>query len=167
MSSRLFTAKHVGVMAKVLDADYESVEDAAKAALDKALEIIVERAKFTVVGQVQQGDRQKIALGWYPTEKQALSDALSLAYSPMTHETALAWVLSIHNGSPASFYTDRKEAHQKAPDDYRERELARRTKWIEDNPGKPLPEEWGVSIPPKSATVPCPMCDGAGRIARE
>lgn len=153
-----FTKKQVGRMADVLDQDYDTVEEAAQAALDCALELIAERGKFTVVGQlrlagpgehVEPSDprAEKIALGYYATEKQATEDALKLAYSTQTGEEYRAWVLPVWHGTPASYYTDRKntrKAKEMADRGYFEEELARRLEWVAEHPGEPTPEEWGV-----------------------
>lgn len=175
-----FTKKHVQRMAEVLDQDYETVEEAAKAALDAAYEIVVERAKFTVVGQIRRTENEEIhpsderatkyALGWYATEKQALSDALKAALSTQTHEESRAWVLPIHNVTPSAFYQERhKKRKAEAIEDasYREAELARRERWVEENPGKPLPLDWTVEIACEAQTKLCKACDGLGRIPND
>lgn len=164
-----FTKANVSVMAEVLDRDYETVEEAARAALDAAMEIAAKRAKYTVVGQIN-GNGDKVALGWYPTEKQAREDALRLAYSHITHEEARAWVLPIHHNTPHSWYKVRKEA-AKADDladaSYRERELQRRIEWCRNHPDEPLPLDWTVEIASEADTSECEACGGVGRVPRD
>jgi hypothetical protein len=169
-----FTKKHVGSMAEVLDGDYETVEEAAKAALEAALDIIKDRARFTVVAQIdakpgeEPGD--KIALRWHATEKQAIEDALKTAYSTQTHEEAHAWVLPIFNDSPSAYYSSRKKDRKAAElenSSYRERELQRRVQWVEDHPDEPLPLDWTVFVATQSQTTECETCKGMGRIPDE
>lgn len=172
MSGLTFTKAHVKTMAGVLDLDHETVEDAALAALEAALDIIKARAKFTVVGQVKTKDASgdKVALGWYPTLTQATQDALKLTYSTQTHEEHLAWVLPIFNDTPNAYYVSRKKAKSAdeiADKSFRERELARRVAWFEDNPGAQPPKEWGVSIPLESDLSECPLCDGMGKVVKD
>lgn len=158
-------------MAEVLDGDYETVEEAARAALSAALEIIYKRGRYTVVGQVVTKDNSgdKIALGLYATEKQALTDALSLSFSTQTNERHLAWVLPVWNGTPFSYYQERKrrlKQEELSNTSYLQRELARRVQWLEDHPDDPVPEEWGV-IPFASETTECSTCNGTGRVRQK
>lgn len=151
-----FGKRDVAKMANALDQDYESLEDAAAAALEAAMDIIAAKAKYTVVGQILWAGEtldpsdpraEKVALGWYGTEKQALDDALKLTYSTQTHEQARAWVLPVHHGTPNDWYKDRKvksKADEAADKSDRERELQRRIEWCNDHPDEPMPEEWGA-----------------------
>jgi hypothetical protein len=164
-----FTKANRQAMADVLDADYESVEDAAKAALDAAWEIIQQRAKFSVVGQIKP-DGDKVSLGLYVTQGQATNDALKLTYSSQTHEEARAWVLPVWHGTPANWYASRKsdrKDRELEERSYFEQELARRIQWFEDNPDKQPPEDWAVVIPFTSETVECWLCHGVGRIPND
>lgn len=153
-------------------AEYEElvaqVEEFAAAALDQAMQIIEDKAKFTVVGQVKKSDRKgdKIALGWYATEGQALTEAMSLTYSTQTHEEHLAWVLPVFHGTPNSYYQARKarrKAQTAADSSFREQELQRRIKWCADHPGQAPPKEWGA-IPADRELTECPMCSGVGQL---
>lgn len=178
-----WTKKMIAELAEVLDDDYETVEDAAHAALDAAWELIKGRAKFTVVGQVQSevvkdecdnpehkrwtGD--KVALGYYATEKQAITDALKMAYSTQTHETARAWVLPIFNDTPSQWYVSRKKANKDLAvkdGNYREAEQARRVQWFEDHPGEPVPLDWTVEVAFGNQTDDCEACHGLGKVPK-
>lgn len=141
-------------MAEVLDRDHEDLDAAAVAALSAALEIIEKRAKFTVVGQLRfpaghltpdEARANQVALGWYATEGQADAAALSLVYSTATHETFQTWTLPIFNGTPAAYYTTRKQAREAAENSLKsgpEAELQRRVQWFKDNPEAETPD-WG------------------------
>ena len=153
-----------------------SAEDFGKAALAAAFEVIQEKAKFTVVGQVKQPDKDgknhgdKIALDWYATEKQATEDALKLTYSSQTHEEAFGWVLPIWHGTPANWYAGRKKDKQLeavADESYRNQELQRRLTWLEEHEGEPMPGDWTVWVAAQAETDECFMCDGTGRIAND
>lgn len=170
--SLTFTKRQIASLAEVLDKDYSSAFEAAEAALAAAHEIIIQRARFTVVGQVKTktGDPpgDKIALGWYATEGQATQDALKLTYSVQTHEEHRAWVLPIFNGTPNAYYVERKKRFKMedlANKSFRERELARRSAWLEANPDEPIPEDWGL-IPFDAELTDCPMCDGSGKLKK-
>lgn len=149
-----FTKKQVAQMVETLDRDYESMDDAAKAALDTALEIVMDRARFTVVGQLhhptghlspEEARSNQVALGWYATEKQATDAALQLVYSTATHETFKSWTLPIFNGTPAAYYIGRKKAREQAEialKGGKNAELERRIQWFRDNPNAE-PPNWG------------------------
>ena len=119
-----FGKRDVAKMAEVLNADFDTAEEAAVAALEEAEQIIEGKARFTVVGQLYYGDSNyvdptsdaasKVALGWYGTEKQGESAAYSLTYSTATHEEFRAWVLPVHHGTPASWFQLRKKAREAA-----------------------------------------------------
>lgn len=120
--------RDVQAMAEVLDGDYESVEDAAAAALAFAFERYESKAKFTVVGQLHyspeggwanRADAQAsmVALGRYGTETAAYNDAKSFAISTATGEQFRAWVLPVFHGTPAAYYSKRKETKKKVIDD--------------------------------------------------
>lgn len=148
----------------------DQIETFAAAALDEAMQIIESKAKYTVVGQIKtkRGEEpgDKVALGWYATEKQALDDAVKLTYSTQTHEQALAWTLPVHHGTPHEWYGERKRAlRAEAMGDSSpfEEELQRRIQWCADHPGEQPPKEWGI-IPLNPKLEDCPMCDGAGHI---
>lgn len=108
-------------LAAVLDGEYETVEDAARAALEEAFAIYEAKAKFTIVGQLyyspkggwsspEEAAATKVALGRYGTETAALRDAESFAISSTTHEQFRAWVLPVFHGTPASYFSGRKSA---------------------------------------------------------
>lgn len=112
------TKKQLDKMADIL-AEAESVEEAAKAAMDYAFEVYESRAKFVVVGRVayskgyvkpQDARASTVAVGPYSTEGKALAGAQSLLYSAATHEEAKTYVLPMFSGSPSAWYAQRKKA---------------------------------------------------------
>lgn len=117
--------RDVAKMVEVIDAEYETVEDAARAALEFAFGLYESKAKFTIVGQlyyspkggwVSHEDAQAamVALGRYGTEKAAQNDAESFVISSVTGEQFRAWVLPVHHGTPASYFAKRKQATKAA-----------------------------------------------------
>jgi hypothetical protein len=117
------TATHRKKMAAVLDQEHETLEEAAQAALDCAVEIFESRAKFAVVGQVrwsngylspEDGRAAKVVLDWFPTRKKAETAGRSLAFSNQTNEEVRWWVVPVHHGSPHEWHRARKEEHQRA-----------------------------------------------------
>ena len=165
------TKTMVKALAKVLDEEYDSAEEAAEAAMLAAFEMYEARAKFTVVGQVKQPDGKgdKVALGWYATENQATQDALKLTYSTQTHEEHRAWVLKVHHGTPNDYYIDRKKAKKAdaaADASYRQREMQRRIQWFEDHPGEQPPLDWTIQVAFDNQTDECEACKGMGRIPK-
>lgn len=112
-------------IADVLDQDYDSAEDAARAVLEECFALYEAKAKFAVVGQLHyspeggwtsRGDAlaSMVSLGNYGTEKAAYNDALSFAISSATSEQFRAWVLPVYHGTPASYFSKRKEAKKEA-----------------------------------------------------
>lgn len=139
-------------MADVLDQDHEDMDAAAIAALDVALAIVESRAKFTAVGQLRfaeghltpdEARSNMVALGWYATELQADTAARQLVYSTATHEEFRTWTLPIFNGTPAAYYTTRKQAREAVKNALKsgpEAELQRRIQWFKDNPDAEAPD---------------------------
>lgn len=158
-------------LAAVLDQEYATVEEAAEAALVAAWELYESKGKYTVVGQVRQSDGKgdKIALGRFGTANQATTAALQLAYSSVTHEECLAWVLEVHPGSPHEWFKARKQAKQASSDErnWRAREQDRRVEWFKNRqPGEEIPVEFGVA-PLEMNSDQCVACNGTGRVIRE
>lgn len=123
-----FGKREVQKVAKVLDGEYESAEEAAEAVLAEAFAMYESRAKFTVVGQLYYAPGEgyigadderaaKVSLGAYSTRGQAEKAGESLAYNTQTHESFRWWALPIHHGTPASFYAERKKVREKAVQD--------------------------------------------------
>jgi len=140
--------RDVARLAAVLEQDFGTVEEAAKAAMVEAWAIYEEKAQWTVVGQLRYGEggyidhadaaASKVALGRYSTEKQALSVAESLVISTRTHEEFLAWVLPVWHGSPAAYFAERAEERKRqALRDKTglEARLQRRRDFFKANPG--------------------------------
>jgi len=112
--------RDIAKMVTLLDTDEDGlcVEDMALRALTLAWEVYEARAKFTVVGQVVRhngvklplGEERatKVCLGNFGTESTAKSAAMSLFWSTATMEQARMWVIPIHHGTPATWYTQRK-----------------------------------------------------------
>lgn len=117
--------RDVAKIADVLDQDYDSAEDAARAVLEECFALYETKAKFTVVGQLAYSPEggwmnradalaSMVALGNYGTEKAAYNDALSFTISSATHEEFKAWVLPVYHGTPASYFSKRKTAKNEA-----------------------------------------------------
>lgn len=120
--------RDVRAIADVLDQDYDSAEDAAKAVIEACFDLYESKAKFTVVGQLyysidggwhghDDAEASKVALGAYGTEKQAENAAKSFVISSATGEQFRAWVLPVYPGTPASYFSKRKDAKKKVKED--------------------------------------------------
>jgi hypothetical protein len=158
--------RDVSRAAAVLDQEYDSVEDAAKAMLEFAFDLYEEKAKWTVVGQLLRSDgtvdpataeASKVALGAYGTETQALNAASSLVVSTQTNEMFRCWALPIWQGTPASFHKARKEAKKSdAMGDTPADKLIHINQWFAENPGKDRKDYPGMpQIDPRGD---CPIC---------
>lgn len=150
----------------MLEQDFGTVEEAAKAALAEAWLIASEKGKYTVVGQLMwsggfidpaDAAASKIALGLYATRGQAQSAAESLVISTRSHEEMRAWVLDVHDGTPASYFQARINERKKQDmqgETGLEARLARRAAFFAENPG--------VLILPENIddeTEYCPKCN--------
>lgn len=107
-------------LAAVMEQPYDTVEEAAEAALAEAWRLLEERGCWTVVGQLRyspeggwvdhdEAQAAKIALGWYATENMAAKAAQSLYQSGTTGEEFRTWVLPVFQGSPHEYFTVRKK----------------------------------------------------------
>lgn len=114
-----WTKKHVASIVKVLDQDHETIEDAARAALDASLAIIEERAKFAVVGQVHHTAEHgeippsheaavKVALGFFESDTKANEAAGQLAFNTAGDQMR-TWVVPTFFGTPAQWNKERRE----------------------------------------------------------
>lgn len=112
----------VAEMVATLQADHDSVEAAARAALSTAETLLERRTKYTIAGQLARaaGGRRlepsdpaavKIALGLYSTEGAAVKAAESLWSSTISGDEWRAWVLPVHHGTPADLHAARREKH--------------------------------------------------------
>lgn len=158
--------RDVAKVAAVLDQQYETVEEAARAALEEAFAIYESKAKFTVVGQLRYSPEGgwlnhddalacMVALGRYGTETQARNDAESFVVSKSTGEEFRAWVLPVYHGTPASYFTGRKDAKAEA--------AARWNLSQADRLSKALREEYGWATDQELAkqeaeAAKCPEC---------
>ena len=106
-------------MVDAIDQDHGSAEDAALAALAAAEEVLEERARFIVVGQlcgtketphIAPSDPQavKVALGYYSTEGDAHTAAGSLWYATSTGDRFHVWTLPMFYGTPADLHSTQK-----------------------------------------------------------
>lgn len=158
-----FTPAELKATLQVLDQEHDDVEQMARELLDRLAEVRERQARYTVVAQIAGGG-DKIALGWYSTEKKALADALSLAYSTQTHEEHQVWIVPVWHETPARYYRSRKEQAASlslADVSDREREVQRRQAWVTNHPGEPLPADWSVTVwSAKKRT--CESCGGSG-----
>lgn len=104
---------------EVLEAEHETVGDAAQAVLALLEVIFAARAKFVVVGQlsataarpsIPPSDAEAIALclDWFSTEGDARKAAESLWHSAVTGDVFQTRILPMHHGSPADLHGKRK-----------------------------------------------------------
>jgi hypothetical protein len=137
-----FGKKHRQMVADVLEADHESLENAVEAVLDLAEELIAERASWVVVGQlyatrerpsVPPSDPEaiKVALGFYSTEGDARSAAESLWTSSSTGDQYRVWWMPLFHGTPAELHKQQKEKYQAAAEKTRAAQSERIQKQIE------------------------------------
>lgn len=132
-----WTKKHVASMVETLDQDYETVDEAAKAALDCALAIIEERGKFAVVGQVrhtpEHGDippsheaAVKVCLGLFESDTKANEAAGQLVYNT-AGDLLNTWVVPTYFGTAAGWHKERRDyyAELEAKADEKRREKIR------------------------------------------
>jgi hypothetical protein len=112
-------------MIDAIDQDHASAEDAALAALAVAEELLEERAKFVVVGQLvrtaERGELEpsdpesiKVALGYYSTEGDAIRASESLWYSSATGDRWNVWALPMFYGTPAEMHAKQKAKYAEA-----------------------------------------------------
>lgn len=106
----------------VLEADHETLDDAADAVLALVNDLVKERASFVVVGQLSSTRERmnvppsdpeaiKIALGPFSTEGDARSASESLWASTASGDTFRNWVLPVFPGTAAEFHQKQKEQH--------------------------------------------------------
>jgi len=139
--------RDIARLAAVLEQDFGTVEEAAKAAMAEAWLIAGEKGRYTVVGQLMwsggfidpaDAAASKISLGHYATERQAQSAAESLVISTRTHEEMRAWVLPVWNGTPAGYFGERAEERKRQEllgKTGLEARLQRRIDFFKANPG--------------------------------
>lgn len=104
----------------LLEADHETLEDAADAVLALVNDLVADRASFVVVGQLSATKERmevppsdpeaiKVALGFYSTEGDARSSSESLWHSAASGDTFRTWVLPLFHGTPADFHKQQKD----------------------------------------------------------
>jgi hypothetical protein len=114
-----WTKKQVKAVADVLDQDHETLEDAAVAALDAALSIIEDRAKFAVVGQVrhtaEHGDippsheaAVKVCLGLFESDTKA-NEAAGQMTNNAAGDLLRTWVVPMFFGTPSAWHKKRRD----------------------------------------------------------
>jgi hypothetical protein len=118
------TGKIVKQLAAVLSAEYDSVEDAASAALEEAWAAYEARGNWIVAGQIRftdgryvnadDGRASKVAVGPFATRGQAVTAGESLALSKRTGEEFRWWVLELFHGSPATLHKLRQDDRKAA-----------------------------------------------------
>lgn len=125
MTNLSATKRDVAQLAVLLEQDFETSEEAARAVLQAAWELYEAKSKFIIAGQLyyspQTGFLQpedaralKVAFGPYSTETQARNAQETLLYSSSTHEEFRRWVLQLHHGTPAAWFRDRKRDREAA-----------------------------------------------------
>ena len=144
--------RDVARLAAVLDAEYDSLDEAASAVLTAAWELYEQKANWIVAAQVNWGpggylDKDdivdnRVAVVPFGTETQARNAAMDLAFSKQTGEECKAWLVPYHHGTAAAFFKQRADARKKveAKADTsqrakREAALERRTAFWAANPG--------------------------------
>lgn len=107
------------ILHDLLESGEGTLEEIALEVMKLAWKKYEANAKWAVVGQLYYVDGQfltpedpaadKVCLGLFKTQTQATTAAKSLVYGSSTHEQARVWVLPVHNGTPASFYDERRK----------------------------------------------------------
>lgn len=130
-----WTKKHVASVVEVLDADHPDVDSAARAALDAALSIIEDRAKFAVLGQVYETPEHgaiapdheaavKVCLGFFESDTKANDAASSMTFNT-SGDMLRTWVVPTFFGTPAAWHKERRDYYaaleEKANDKRREK----------------------------------------------
>lgn len=112
-------------MIGVLERDFDTAEDAAKAVLEAAWDMYEGKGKWTVFAQRKRPDEppMSLALGWYGTENQARAQAEGMAFSSVTHEEYGYRVLPVFHGTAASWHAARKTAQKDSEKSEREQRL--------------------------------------------
>lgn len=149
------TAKQVAALAAVMDQDYDSLGEAAKAVLAKAWELYADRARFVVACQVNPPDpagatrgdweNARVAFGPFATKAPAMAAGNSLGGYLASIDPRLQsrwYVVPISPNSPAQWAKgraadlDRKaEASDHSGGPSRERRQERITEYFRANPG--------------------------------
>lgn len=133
MTKLTFGKTEARKIAKILDPGYgeldkdqqAEVEAIAASVLDEAVALVLDRAKFTVVGQLRkapetrwtgpgEADASKGCLGFYSTAGEAQKAAEGLFYNSQTHEEWAAWVLPVSHATANDFHKARKIAKAEA-----------------------------------------------------
>lgn len=144
--------RDVARIAAVMDADYDTLDEAASAVLAAAFDLYEQKANWIVAAQVYWGpggylDKadivdNRVAVGPFGTETQARNAAMELAFSKTTGEECKAWLVPYHHGTAAAFFKQRADARKKAEAKAdtsqrakREAALQRRTEFFAANPG--------------------------------
>jgi hypothetical protein len=115
-----FSKTEVRKVMDVLDGDYETVGEAARACLALMEQIMQDRAKFVVVGQLRRSpehfdidpaspDAIKVSLGWYSTESEARVAAEQLVYNPNSQMEWRTWVLDVWHRTPSELHKSERD----------------------------------------------------------
>ena len=100
-----FGKRDVTQIAKVLEGDFASADEAAEAVLSAAWELYESKAQYVVIGSSRrplEGLDAHVSLGLYGTRTQAQNAGHALAYSASTGEEFDWLVLPVAWGTPAS-----------------------------------------------------------------
>ena len=138
-----WTKRHVASMVETLDQDHTDIDEAARAALDTALKIIVDRAKFAVVGQVrhtkEHGDigpdheaAVKVALGFFESDTKANEAAGQLVFNT-AGDILRTWVVPTFFGTPAGWHKEQRDKYAEAEAKADEKREAKFRKSMEDH----------------------------------
>lgn len=161
----------IAAMVEAIDQDYDSFEDAAKAALATAEEIFEKRAKFVVVGQLSGSKERlsipasdpeaiRISLGWYSTEGDARKAAESLWHSTASGDTFRTWVLPVCHDTPAALHGKRKQHYldlQAKADAARQERLKESIRKRQEEAEQRLAEIRAIEAAAGGQSWPCPQ----------
>lgn len=117
-----WTKKNIAAMVATLDEDHPDIESAAAAALDTAIDLLKERAKYAVVGQVYQTTEHgrvkpdsehavKIMLDLYDSDTKANQAAAELSTSTSNGDRLATWVIPTFFGTPAGWHSEQRKKY--------------------------------------------------------
>lgn len=142
-----FTPKQINDMVSVLEGQYDTIEQAAKAVLQHATALVAERQNWLVIAQ-RKGEQ--MALAWFASEAPARAAARSLAVNNLTSDEFRCAVMPVFHGSPADYHRGQRKKAEEQHNSSRsafQRELQRRLDWFAGHPGAEAPEDMRGVIP--------------------
>ena len=113
------TGSQVKQVAELLEQEFATSTEAAKAVIELSWSIYAERARFMVVAALatasdeNEAEAKVVVVGPYPSDTTARNAALS---SQLADEAEWRWVVPIYGGTPARLLTERRKAKQAEAD---------------------------------------------------